>query len=374
MHLTVIDRYLLRETLQTWAAVIAVLLLIVVTNTLVYMLGHVLEGRISGAALLPLFVTNMFSQILLSMIPVSLYLALLLVFGRLYAESEMAALNACGIGLRQLYRPVVMVALIGAVLSGALSIWIAPWAKQVEHDIELRLAAESELAGVAAGRFNRAAGDRVTLFAERRSGDGSLVGVFVEARDGDEPPVVIRAERAYERADVNTGHRFLELLDGVRYSGRPGSAEFQVIEFERHGLRMPDVEIRQGRLGVEARSTRELMRSDRLGDIAQLQWRLSFPLGCIVLALMALPLARTTPRSGRFSRIWLALLVYVVYANLMLIARDAIGDGTVPPAVGMWWAHAVSLAAIAALITHAVGWRWTRHVLAQRFQRFAGRS
>lgn len=366
MLLTVVDRYLLREILYTWAAVVAVLLLIVLTNALVYMLGHVLEGRITGEALMPLFVTSVLGRILVNMMPVSLYLALLLVFGRLYSESEMAALNACGVGPRQLYRPVMVAALIGVLLTGSLSLWIAPWANRVEHDIEVQLEARSELAGVAAGRFNRAVNDQVTLFASRRDDDGTLHGIFVKAAAEGERPVVIRAERAIERTDDDTGWRYVEFQQGVRYSGKPGTAEFDVIEFERHGMRLPEQRIDAGRVSREGRTLRTLLDSDRSADAAEFQWRVSIPIACIVLALAALPLARTAPRKGRYSRIAIALLVYVVYANAMVVARDAVSDGTIPPILGLWWAHALSFLIVGAMIARFVGWRWAIAVLGGR--------
>lgn len=357
MRLTIIDRYLLREILLTFAGVVAVLLLILLTNTLIYMLGQVVDGRIAGDVVLPLFLANV-SHVVVMLVPPGIYLAVLLTFGRLHAESEMSALRACGYGPARLYRPVVVAAVMVGVLAAILSMQVAPWAQRADHDIRAQLAERSELTGVAAGRFTRASGGDIVVFAERRRDDGVLEGVFVEAEDADGEAVVVRADEAVERRDEDTGWRYIEFRDGARHEGRPGSPEFAVIEFERHGLRLPESGHAPGQLDREAQSMAELRSAGGSKNLAEIQWRLSVPVGCLTLALAALPLARTTPRKGRYSRIAIALFLYMLYANFMVVAREAVADGTVPGWLGMWWAHAIVLILIALLVVHQNGWRW----------------
>jgi len=60
-----------------------------------------------------------------------------------------------------------------------------------------------------------------------------------------------------------------------------------------------------------------------------------------VLALLAVPLSRTSPREGRYARLGIALFVYLIYANLLSIARVWVERGIITDAVGMWWVHGV---------------------------------
>jgi len=365
MMLTVVDRYVLREVLQTWTAVTAVLLLIMIANSLAYILGNVVEGQIAGDAVMPLLLTTT-TGYFVTLVPLGLYLGLLLSLGRLYAESEMAAFGACGIGFARLYRPVMIVAVIAAVVTAVLTIWVSPWAKRVEQDIKARMEARSQLAGISAGRFNRAADGKVVLFAERRGDDGRLTGVFVEARDKDGQTHIVRAGEAVERTDPDTGWRYLEFHDGYRYTGNPGSPEFRVIRFDRHGIRLPARQVHEEGLDREAETLRSLWHSGKPADMAWIQWRLSLPLACFMLALVAVPLAHTTPRRGRYGRIAGALLLYLFYVNALMAARDAVASGSVPAGIGMWWAHGVTLVLILALLAHRIGWRWTRLVVLRR--------
>jgi lipopolysaccharide export system permease protein len=73
------------------------------------------------------------------------------------------------------------------------------------------------------------------------------------------------------------------------------------------------------------------------------QWRLSIPLSAFVLMLLALPLSYTRPRQSRYTNLLPAILLYIVYVNLLFVSRNWLEIKMVPIALGMWWVHAVLL-------------------------------
>jgi len=368
MALPVIDRYILRDILQTWGAVMAVLVLILATNSLAYMLGKVVEGKLATDVVMPLFLTS-FTHYLVTMIPLGLFLGLMLSFGRLYAESEMAALAACGVGMARLYRPVMTAGVIAALIAGAMAIWVSPWAKRVEADIKAQMEARSELAGIAPGRFNRTADGRVVLFAASVTEDGVLKDVFVEATDDEGTSHIVRAERAREQVDADTRASFLVFEQGYRYSGTPGGSDFRVIEFEQHGIRLSEPQPKPGTVGREGWTMARLWESNRPRDQAEFEWRLAMPIACLLLALASVPLSHTTPRKGRYGKIAIALLLYLAYSNVMVVARNSLSDGDMPQWLGIWWAHVLTLVLILFLLAHRSGWRWTGMLLSRTFAR-----
>jgi lipopolysaccharide export system permease protein len=143
--------------------------------------------------------------------------------------------------------------------------------------------------------------------------------------------------------DSGTGDRFLVMEDGYRYQGFPGDEVFRILKFARHGVRLETVEALDPGLKHAAIPSAQLWGSDKPRDIAEMQWRLSLPVAALSLVLLAVPLSRTTPRQGRFGKLFTAILVFIVYYNLMGTAQAWVEKGTLAPLPGMWWVHALPL-------------------------------
>jgi lipopolysaccharide export system permease protein len=86
-----------------------------------------------------------------------------------------------------------------------------------------------------------------------------------------------------------------------------------------------------------------LLGSDEPEQIAELQWRLSIPLATVLLALLAVPLSKSQPREGRYGRITIGLLVFIIYFNMLSAAKAWIERGDIAPALGLWWVHGALL-------------------------------
>ena len=63
----------------------------------------------------------------------------------------------------------------------------------------------------------------------------------------------------------------------------------------------------------------------------------------LVLTLIAVPLSKLRPRQGRYARVGFAIVVYVIYSNLFSASKIWVEKSDVPPAIGVWWVHAVAL-------------------------------
>ena len=133
--------------------------------------------------------------------------------------------------------------------------------------------------------------------------------------------------------------RLLVLHNGRRYEGVPGKTEFRVTEFAEHGVpyRLPSLESKTPR--PRAMAFADLMASSDPEHIAEFQWRLGIPLSTIILAILAVPLSRSQPREGRYGRLAIGLLVFIIYLNMMSAAKAWIEQSTISPALGMWWVH-----------------------------------
>lgn len=357
--MSIVNRYITRETLVAWLAVTLVLLAVIVSHRFARFLGEAAAGKLPGLAVFELlgFASIGFLTVL---IPVGFFLGLLMAFGRLYRDSEMTALTACGVGPRQLYRPVLALAFAVALLLSWITLQAAPWAAEAALLARRTAEREAELGVFESGRFKSArGGDAVFYAADVEPQSGRLRGLFFSQRSAGRAQAVISAASGEQELDPATGRRLLVLYDGIRYDGVPGQADYRVLRFAEHGVEIapsaPDLATTK-RDGVR---TLALLESADPRDIAELQWRISGPLLVLVLACIAVPLSRTRPREGRYGRIVFGLLVYVVYSNLLGVARLGVERGQIPPALGLWWVHIIFLLVAAALLAHTLGWRYT---------------
>ncbi len=171
-----------------------------------------------------------------------------------------------------------------------------------------------------------------------------MLGVFIQS-ERDSRVVVIVAEEGERIQDTVTGESTLRLRNGRRYEGIPGDANFFVAEFEEHGIPI-SVEDEEFVVSVEAMPTAALLGSVDAEERAELEWRVAAPLSTLLLVLLAVPLSRSSPREGRYARVGIGLLLYIIYSNTLSIARVSVERGSVPEWLGMWWVHA-GLAALA---------------------------
>lgn len=341
--LRLVDRYLLRELLLAFGAVTAVLLLVVLGGTLSLTLDRIARGVMPASLLLSQIGLRSVDALPL-LLPLGLFLAILLAYGRLYRDSEMAVLSASGYTSRDMLRPVALLALPLAMLLALLSFWLGPAATR-ESDARIDAANRSLLViGMEAGRFVELRGRDAVVYVGRMSADGSsFARLFVhEERDGRVD--ITTAERGELFQDRSGGERFLALFDGFRVEGKPGDPDYRLMRFARNDIRLTEAQTDPNRRLEKRATTSELLSSDQPLQRAEFHWRLGLPLSTLLLALLAVPLARSQPREPRYAKILLALVAYVLYSNLLGIGRGWLADGTLPPGVGLWWLHAGMLA------------------------------
>jgi len=354
----ILDRYLVREMLVTWAAVLVVLLVIMVGNVLARSLSRVTDGAVAADMLLLLVAVKSVS-LLVTLIPLALYLGILLAQGRFYRDNEMAVMQACGVGWLDILRPTALVGLVGVVSIGILTVFASPWSARYEQVLQQQLREQSALALLTPGRFVSSSDGGVVLFVREGSPDRTQFNdVFMYRAGEDRPPSVDSARFATYQRDEDSGNEYLVLSEGQTSVGRAGGADFTVTDFRRQGVLRPQQDGDAPRLKLKGKSLAQLWGSRDPADRAELQWRVSIPLAALLLALLAVPLAHTSPREGRFGKIGIAILVYIPYANFLVLMRKWIAAGSVPSWVGLWPVHvAVALLTIW-LLGRRVGWRW----------------
>ncbi|HXS89456.1 MAG TPA: LPS export ABC transporter permease LptF [Steroidobacteraceae bacterium] len=341
-----LDRYIFREVAVTCIAVTVVLLVILLSNQLARVLSQAAANDFPREVVFALIALTS-AGYLTVIVPIGFYLSIMLGLGRLYHESEMAAVQSCGVGPAGLFRPIGLLGVLIAALLVWLSFWAIPNATARAQQIRVAALREAQFGALEPGRFRTFSAGKIVFYAERVDDNHILynVNVFVDRTEepGSEGKMEIWVATRAEQRGAGQAEQTFVLYDGRRYEGVPGSGEFRVIQFAEGGI-----PIRLGELGgpsskAQLKSTRELLQSSNPVDAAELQWRISTPLLALVLMVLAVPLARLRPRQGRFGRVGIAILVYFLYSQLMAAARTWVESDTVPGFVGIWWVHAIAL-------------------------------
>ena len=323
------------------AGVTVVLLAILVSYQLARILGIAAERGFPHDIVLALIGLTTLENLMV-LVPISMLLAAMLALGRLYHESEMAAVRACGIGPERLYLPVYALALPVAIALAWLTFFVGPEARNGAEALRGRGMRDAEFGQLKPGTFRTYADGKAVFYAEQNGADGRLIHVFMQHNAGERIEV---ATAAWAEQRVLQGGRtqIVVLHDGERIEGIPGQAGFRRIRFAEHGIPVVVPEAGAGRTVPERKPSRELFGSTSLVDIAELQRRLSLPIMVLVLAFIAVPLSALRPREGRYARVAIAVLLYFIYANLISAAQVWIEKGSLPPEVGTWWVHALFL-------------------------------
>jgi lipopolysaccharide export system permease protein len=335
-------RSLVREFAISALGVFLVLLGITLTTQLVRFLGQAASGAITSQSVVTLMglAALGYMPILLSL---TLFIAVLMVLTRSYHDHEMVVWFSSGLSLTAWVRPVLVFAMPLVVTVAVLSLVLTPWAISKSDEFRRQLDNRSDVALVAPGVFRESKhADRV-YFVENVSPDDKTVdNVFVSSTQHGKTGVMV-ARNGYTETMPN-GDRFLVLVNGRRYEGTPGTSEYKVMTFKHYGIRIESYESTQDQPSPKALSIQALLANPTPPNLAELSWRIGLPMSALLLALLAVPLSFVNPRAGRSLNLILAILIYVIYNNVISVAQAWIAEGKIGLATGVWGVHAAMFA------------------------------
>jgi len=336
-----LDRYLVWEVLRPFAATCGLFILLFGGYTSAKLLADAEAGE------LPMDIVWMLIglRIIIAMevlLPIALYLSVVLGLGRLYSDSEMTAMAACGYGTGRLLWAVFRLAFVVAVVVACLAIAVRPWAYQQSYALKNRAQARFDIDKLEAGRFHANEESGYVVFAERLDREQELLQevFFAQPGDGDKTEVIYA--RSMHQVDRDDGRLALVFHDGYAYEIDVRGSGDTVMSFQTFTLVMAGTPEPMGYKSKAAPLAR-LWGSDNPKDMAELQWRLLRPVSALLLAVLAIPLSRTAPRQGRYAKAVIAIIVFALYYNLSSMAKTWVKEDVVGVVPGAWWPDALLL-------------------------------
>lgn len=340
----IFKRALLREFSSLALAVFSTLFAVTVTTQLVRLLGQAATGSVVSEGVLALlgFSALNYLPVLLSL---TLFISVLMALSRSYRDSEMVVWFGAGLPLTSWIGPVMAFALPIVALIAALSLLLSPWAVSRSEEFRRQMESRDELSRVAPGVFREASSVERVFFVEAIAGDELRVqNVFITQLEKGRLTVTVSKRGVRETAD--NGDRFIVLLNGRRYDGTPGAADYRIMDFERYALRVESREVQAPQISTKAASTVALIENRSNASLGELVWRIGLPLSALILALLAIPLSFVNPRASRSVNLVFALLAYMVYSNFISMAQAWVSQGRLEFSTGWWAVHAGMVAVL----------------------------
>ncbi len=339
----IFKRSLSQELLQTAIGAFTVLFGIVIAQRITYYIGIAANGSIASNAINTLLGFSMlkFLPMLLSL---TIFLAVLLTLTRQHRDSEMVIWFSSGQGLSSWIRPVLTFSSPVIILIAFLSLFVTPWATNKSSDYKTQLQKQDELATITPGVFKESKQANRVYFVESFNKLGTTVkNIFIQSVQHQQLGVVIAKEGHRE---IMANHdNFLIMEQGRRYEGKPETSEFSSTTFEKYAIRLEAKESKAPPVtAIQAVPSKVLLSEHSPINNAEIQGRIATPISALILVLLAIPLSFVDPRSGRSGNMAMAVLIYIVYNNMISITQAWLAQEKIIPVIGLWPVHLIFLA------------------------------
>ncbi|HZW12169.1 MAG TPA: LPS export ABC transporter permease LptF [Noviherbaspirillum sp.] len=348
----IFQRALRRELVSTAGAVFTTLFTITITVMLIKILGRAAGGKVASADVVALigFAALKYLPIILILTG---FISVLVVVTRSYQDSEMVVWFASGLSLSRWIKPVLLFGMPIILLTATLSFVVTPWANRQSAEFQERFQKREDIAKVSPGKFQESSSANRIFFVEGVSGDATKVkNVFVNTVKDGRTSIVVAKEGSINIDE--RGDKFLVMSQGRRYDGIPTQPDFRVMEFQRYGVLVArQSQAMIGDLSASSLTTPQLLANLNRFNSAELLWRISVPVMGMLLMLLAIPLSFVNPRGGRSGNLLIALLLFVIYSNMVSVFQAAVVQQKLSLSMAWWPLHLLA----ALLVVVLFSWR-----------------
>ena len=339
----ILRRYMTQQVAANTAIVLLFLMALMLGGRLIRYFGIAAEGRLDVGLLFAIIGYNIptFLELIL---PLSFFIALMLVLGRMYVDHEMSVLFASGISRGRLTR--LMIPLITGlfVFQMGISLWAKPWGLSNSEHIWQTQSLGSLLDLVRPKTFI-SSGNYHLYVDEFDKEKRELKNLYVVQQQTDKSgkiaknDVIITATRAYQVPSKDTDSSMqLDLFQGRRYELGTNQANYNQASFEKYRITLEKPASEKiTETNIETQTTAKLLANTQKPEVkAELGYRFTMPWLIIIAAMLATPLAQVRPRQGRWLRLLPSVLIFASCAISIISLRTAIGKERISEYAYIW--------------------------------------
>ena len=355
--MSIIDRYVIRQVLTPFLLGLLVFTFIFIIPVMMDS-AEVLVSKGVPAAIVASLMVRLIPQALALTLPMSLLLALLVAFGRLSADREFVALQACGVSLLRLLRPVGFIAVAAWAATSYVLIVSVPQANQSYRQILFEVAAQRAEGEVKPRVFFDQFTDLVLYAREVPQSGAGWDGVFLADLRQSQRSAVYLARRGRVSVDRESRTVDMVLENGTQHTTE-ADGRYDVLNFKQVVLKVDATELFAGAV---PKGLREMTIAELQAQIAYNEGRIepatgkpysthnewmaihtkfSIPVACLVFGLIGLALGATHRRDGTLGSFVLGILVVFAYYVPLYVGPSLVKGNVLPPWLGVWLANIV---------------------------------
>ena len=341
----IISKYLLRNLIAFFVAISFIIGLLVFGNQFFLTVQESVEHGIPVIELMPLISYNMLRDIPI-ILTLSLFLAIIISISQLYKNSEAVVMNSIGLGERDFIGFIQPMVILCFILIFYLTIFAVPWAKQQKSLAESQTANSSEFSFITEGKFESFKNGEIVFYAAESEiidtdDEQNMEEVFIYSA-GNGSPTIVLASEAKKYTDAQSKSVYLRLKNGIRYEGLPGDKNINILDFELYDLEIISGDIQKSIMNfseIEEMTSINLLSQKNLLAKAEMQWRFSQPISILLLSVFGVFLGKSSPRTGKGINLIIGIIIFMLYNNGLLVAKNSIESGQLSPIIGMWGIH-----------------------------------
>ncbi|MFM9907514.1 MAG: LPS export ABC transporter permease LptF [Nitrospiraceae bacterium] len=339
---TLLDRYIFSELLSPFSLSLGALCFVMLTRELLRLVELLVTKGVGIVAVLQVFVHLMPSFLVLTL-PIAGLIASITAFGRLSFDKELVAMQAAGMSLLRLTRPVLLFALLVFGLTLGLAQWGQPWSSTNLKKVALNLLKNQLVLALERGTFNEPV-PNLTIYVPDREPGQATTGIFIsDARNAANPRIIV-AQQYEVLVDDASNQVALHLQQGFIHSRPNQRDEYEQTVFTSYDLKLSLTQ------SVYATTEERPSYYAIITQLTESQWRdpsalrrlmeyykdLAFPIASLVFCLLGVPVGIVSKRSGRMGGFAVGVVIVVIYYMLNVACEFLVTTAALPPFAGAW--------------------------------------
>jgi lipopolysaccharide export system permease protein len=324
------SRYIFNKTLVAFAGLITIFICLIWFSRAITFVKYVTENGVKLSQFFYLFALIL-PWLLLFIIPVSLFVAILLIYNRLIYSNEITILKNSGITKARICFPIIMLAMIGTFLCFLISFYLMPAANK-----ELRISRVDLQNNYSSLAFTPQTFETLksfTIYAKKRDQQNNLAGILLHDQKSSDYSLTITAKDGNIAVESNSA--VLYMNNGTIQKFNYKSKKTEILHFDSYVFNLTESQKSNKKTNWKPKElylwellnpSDEIDFFEREKYLAEIHQRFTYPLLPLMFALIAAScvLRGNFNRRGNLGNIILAILMVGIFLAFLFVSYDLI--------------------------------------------------